>query len=71
METAIISLNSSCLKAAQGKGSDLFLTFNDGSEYVYPGQADQLEALVNAPSAGRYFNENLYHLGETAESYTG
>lgn len=54
-------LQSSVLRYAKfnSKTDVLTLTFVSGRVYEYPSSMEQFQALLNAPSKGRYFNQYI------------
>ena len=60
IEYASFPLSSSAIAAIDYYGSRLTVTFTDGSDYDYEGVPPEVVIeLVNAGSAGRYFNANI------------
>lgn len=53
-------ISSSLIRSISTEGPDLLVTFTRGGRtYRYPGAATHHDALLAAPSAGRYFHENV------------
>lgn len=52
--------NSSNIAAVAHDGSDLLVRFKGGGEYRYHGgEAHHVEAILKAPSAGKYFAAHI------------
>jgi pyridoxine 5'-phosphate synthase PdxJ len=53
-------VDSSNIKRARHTGDALEVEFHTGAVYSYPeAQAHEMDALVNAPSAGSHFHANI------------
>lgn len=58
--SAMPSLNSSCIRWAEYEFGTLYLTFCGGRTYTLRGVPEHhYHGLINASSAGRYFNRYL------------
>lgn len=55
----LLPVKSSNISAVGVDAGDLVVKFNTGRTYRYPGKASHFQWLRAAPSAGRYFNQNL------------
>lgn len=54
------SLNSSCISRVEYSLGSLYITFRSGSTYTLRGVPERhYIGLINAYSAGAYFNDNL------------
>ena len=54
------TINSSLIAAAETRGNDLIVTLKDGNrKYRYAGAAHLAEGLRTAPSAGRFFRQEI------------
>lgn len=53
-------VSSSNVAAVGYEDSDLYVKFNNGSEYKYSGVPSSIyEQLLNAPSVGSFLNSNI------------
>mgnify|MGYP001255467561 CR=1 FL=1 len=50
---------SSVISHAVARGNDLVITFVGGKTYTYTGASKHAKPLNEAPSAGRYFREQV------------
>lgn len=69
--TDMIEVESSNIAAVgyEDDTSTLVVRFNSGSEYRYYGVAKEVfDELLNAPSKGRYFNQNIRGIYDYGQS---
>ena len=56
------SVSSSQITSVGHDGTMLEVEFNNGAVYQYEGvSVETFEELINSPSIGAYFNENIKH----------
>ena len=52
-------VKSSNLSSVGKEGGDLYIKFNGGQHWKYPGAASHYDALIGADSPGRHFSQNI------------